>query len=224
MKLKNLLSIGIVLVAILVPVLGVDTFNGVNVYRIAPNNAFIGQKIWVTLVFENSADIEKDIVVMEMLGDADFNATGAKYIETEYGEKFWYYEWKIRLPAGDNTSVVYWISPKNPGTYIILPAKISVDGSKFYLKRHVVEVRCNSDGKCSSGENYLNCPGDCESWVADNTCNPAADDTCDPDCEIGADSDCKKPEGLTTSLNRITELISQLLKLLENLQSILKVR
>ena len=222
MKLKNLLLIGVVLAAILIPVLGIDTFNSVNVYRIAPDHAFIGQRIWVTLVFENSADTGKEIVVTEMLRDADFNTTDAKYIETEYGDKFWYYEWKIRLPAGENTSVVYWLNPRNVGTYVISPAKISVDGNNFYLKRHVIEIKCNQDGKCSSGENYLNCLEDCESWAADNICNPAPDDNCDLDCEMGVDSDCKKPGEITTSLNELAELISRLIKILENLQSILK--
>lgn len=218
---KDLLAMGILLVMVLAPVRG-ETFDDVDVNRIAPTSAFIGQKIWVTLVFENSANTEREMVVREMIGEADFNSTGAEYIETEYGEKMWYYEWRIRLPAGENTSVVYWLNPRKSGKYIILPAKISVDNNQFYLKRHVIEVKCNADGKCSKGENYLNCIEDCESWAADAICNPALDDNCDFDCETGVDPDCKKAGELTTSLNRLSELISRLMKILDNLQLFMK--
>ncbi len=219
MKTKAILALSFVifLALLLAPVqaqvTSEETIDGVSFYRITPAEAFIGQKVWVMLAIENKQSSEKNIVIKEGLKDADFDQTEAKYMTTEYGEKFGYYEWKIKLPANGNTSVVYWITPKTPGTYVISPAEITVDSKKFYLKSRAIEVRCNSDGKCGSGENYLNCPEDCQTGSADNICDSVVDGTCDPDCEKTADPDCgaakeaEKPTEIPTQYIAISVII-----------------
>jgi hypothetical protein len=198
MKMKNIivLSFVIALALMLTPsqaqVTAEEMMDGVIISRIAPSEAQINQKFWITLVIENKQNSEKNIIIRENLKDADFDQTEAKFITTEYGEKFWYYEWKIKLGPQENTSVTYWLIPKTSGTYVISPAEISVDNEKFYLKSWVIKVRCNANEKCEQGENYLNCPEDCITGASDEICDSLVDGRCDPDCEKGADPDCEK--------------------------------
>jgi len=171
-----------------------EEINGVIVSRLAPDTAYLGQKIWITLVLENNSSVLKTITLKENLGDADFEKTETKKIETEYGETFWYYEWKIQLKAGENTSVSYWLVPEQIGLYTISPAKITIGGENYNLESRNIDIWCLADEKCdiSAGENYLNCPYDCSTGLGDNLCDMARDGKCDPDCEKGADADCEK--------------------------------
>jgi len=202
MKICLMIIVAVLLAIFLFQNAGAETYNGVNIYRAAPESAFIGQKIWVALVFENTASESRNIAVNESLtSEADFNQSEAKYIQTEYGEKLWRYEWQISLAAHDNTSVAYWLVPKAAGTYVISPARIAINGQGYMLKSHAIEVRCNANEACESGENYLNCPEDCQSGGADGICDSASDGKCDPDCEQGMDRDCIKTKETKTTVN-----------------------
>ena len=195
MKIGLMIILAVLLVLFLIQNAGAETYNGVNIYRAAPDSAFIGQKIWVTLVFENTASESRTIAVNESLaGGAEFNQSEAKYIQAEYGEKIWYYEWKITLGPEANTSVAYWLVPKAVGTYVISPARVTINGQSYMLKSHAIEVRCNANEACEAGENYLNCPEDCNTGSADGICDAVADGRCDPDCEQTADPDCEPAE------------------------------
>ena len=171
-----------------------DEVDGIKITRIAPESANLGEKIWINLVFENTSSATKTFTLKENLNNADFDKTEAKYVETEYKERFWYYEWKIKLPAGENTVVSYYHIPKNLGTYTISPSLISVDNNNFYLKSYSIKVKCLPDNECNidSGENYLTCPEDCKTGSYDMICDFAKDGRCDPDCEKTADPDCSK--------------------------------
>jgi len=194
MKISLMIIVAVLLILFLFQNAGAETYNDVNIYRVAPESAFIGQKIWIALVFENTASESRTIAVNESLGGADFNQSEARYVQTEYGEKIWYYEWKITLGSEANTSVAYWLTLKTVGTYVISPAKIQIGGSAYRLKSHAIEVRCNANQICEPGENYLNCPEDCSTGSADGICDGAADGKCDPDCEAANDADCKSAE------------------------------
>lgn len=178
-----------------------EEINEVIVSRLAPDTAYLGQKIWITLVFENNSSVLEAITLKENLGDADFDKTEAKNIETEYGETFWYYEWKIQLKAGENTSVSYWLVPEEIGSYTISPSKITIGGENYNLGSRNINVECLADEKCdtTAGENYLNCPYDCSTGLADNLCDMEQDGKCDPDCEKGADPDCEKSLAKSTN-------------------------
>jgi hypothetical protein len=114
-------------------------------------------------------------------------------IKTEYQEEFWNYEWKIKLAPKQNTPVSYWLVPKKVGSYVIPPAKVTIEGKNFYLKSWGLKVKCLEDGKCDSkiGENYLNCPQDCPTGETEGICDFAKDGKCDPDCQKEADPDCQ---------------------------------
>jgi hypothetical protein len=168
-----------------------ESYNGVDVYRVAPDSAFIGQKVWILLALESSAIGEKAITINETISaGADFNQSEAEYIQTDYGQKLWHYSWQIELGPGENTSVAYWIVPNAAGTYVIPPASLTVNGRVYRLKSHAMEVRCYANQACGPGENYLNCPEDCSTGSADGVCDAASDGRCDPDCERAADTDC----------------------------------
>ncbi|MBM4453935.1 MAG: protein BatD [Chloroflexi bacterium] len=170
-----------------------ETIGNIAVYRVAPSQATIGQKVWVTFILENGANVAKNITIVEKIGNADFDTSEAKYIETPYGMKSWYYEWKIKLPPKTNTTIGYWLIPKQIGSYVISPARIDIDGKTSYLQAGSIEIKCLTDGRCDaqSGENYLNCPEECTTGLADGICDSAADGRCDPDCEKAFDPDCK---------------------------------
>ena len=84
-----------------------EELDGLVIQRTAPKSLFLGQKTWVTISLENKGDREKNIDFSERLQAADFDESQAKYIETDYGEKFWYYQWKIKLPGGEKTTLAY---------------------------------------------------------------------------------------------------------------------
>ena len=166
-----------------------DTFGDVNIDRIYPESAYIGQKIWITIAIENAGTSDKTITITDKLGDAEFNKSAATSVNTTYGTMY-LYEWEISLPAGENTSVSYWIEPKSSGNYVISPSEVSIAGTKYRLKSAAIAVQCSVDSTCASGENYLNCPQDCSSGAQDGVCDEVADSKCDMDCATGADSDC----------------------------------
>ncbi len=180
-----------------------DSFGDVNIDRIYPESAYIGQKIWITIAIENSGTSDKTIMITDKLGDANFDKTGVTSVNTTYGTMY-LYEWEISLPAGENTSVSYWIEPKSSGNYVISPSEVGIGGTKYRMKSAAIAVQCNVDETCASGENYLNCPQDCASGAADGVCDEVADSKCDLDCATGADSDC--PLQPTTNITQPTNL------------------
>lgn len=171
-----------------------ENIGSLTIHRTAPETAVIGQKIWVSIKIENKDNEEKDIIFIERLGNADFDDSQAKYTETDYGEKFWYYRWRINLPAKKNFTLLYWIIPESIGNYVISPAKINTERDVSYLKTWTINIKCKADQECNlqEGENYLTCPEDCSTGLADNICDFSKDDKCDPDCEKESDPDCEK--------------------------------
>ena len=171
-----------------------EELGGLTISRIAPDTTYVGQKIWITLVLENNSNNEKNIIVKENLGNADFDKTEVKNITTEYGDQFWYYEWKVRLTTEQKTTISYWLIPKIIGSYTISPSKLIIDGKNFTLKSWNIEVKCLANKKCdvTAGENYLNCSEDCPTGSKDSLCDSVQDGKCDPDCEKNADLDCEK--------------------------------
>jgi hypothetical protein len=168
-----------------------DTIGSMSFTRIAPDYAVIGEEIWIAVQIENTGTGTKNIGFVELLGNAGFNESAAKYIVTEWGDKLWFYEWTVSLPAGEKTTLLYWLVPKDVGTFVFSPAKITVDGQVNFLKPMNIQVMCNNNGKCESGENYLNCPADCNTGAEDGVCNAISDGMCDKDCEQGLDKDCE---------------------------------
>ena len=169
-----------------------DSFGGVAISRLYPESAYVGQQIWITIAIENTGAEDSTIEITERLGDAVFDKSEVQDIDTTMGSMY-FYEWEIYLPAGENTSVSYWIEPKSPGNYVISPSEAVVDGTRHYMKSAAIAVSCLADGICGSGENHLNCPEDCPSGGADGVCDGLDDGICDPDCAAGFDSDCAMP-------------------------------
>jgi hypothetical protein len=166
-----------------------DSFGGVSFYRAYPGTSYVGQQSWVTIAIFNTENIEKNITLVEQLGNAEFNKTGATATNTTFGV-IWTYEWSISLGPMENTSVSYWIAPKSAGKYVFSPSKATVNGQAFRLKSAVIEVGCMIDAVCGAGENYANCPQDCASGSNDGVCDCVSDGKCDPDCTVEGDSDC----------------------------------
>lgn len=195
---KRIIFIGVLILFLGFPVgIEADTVSeevgDLIVRRTAPKSLFLGQKTWITVSLENKGSREKNINFNERLQVADFDKSQAKYIETDYGEKFWYYQWKIKLPAGEKTSLSYWLILQKLGSYVIPPAEISIDNKSSHTKSWHINIKCRADEKCDLdlGENYLTCPQDCQTGMTDGICDFARDKKCDPDCEKEADPDCQ---------------------------------
>ena len=62
-------------------------------------------------------------------------------------------------------------------------------GSVFESSPTVIKILCNANGLCENGENFANCPEDCEMGIADDSCDGIADGRVDPDCAPGFDPD-----------------------------------
>jgi hypothetical protein len=179
-----------------------DTFGNIAIYRIYPETAYIGQKIWISLAIENRGGSEAAISVSEKLGDAGFNRTGTTVVPAANGD-IYFYDWDIAIPAGGNTSVSYWITPHTAGTYVITPAALNISGKQYRLKSVAIRVTCLAENSCntSAGENFLNCPQNCKSGSADGVCDGVPDGICDPDCTAASDIDCKAQVPATQAPN-----------------------
>lgn len=163
----------------------------VNIERIAPEQGFVGQKLWVLLTLENMGPNNRTVSIREMLGDAEFNESEATPFETLYNKTYWFYEWEILLPAYENATVGYWLIPRAVGSYVIPSSEVVINNaSVYYLREAEITIRCNADSSCEPGETYLNCPEDCPSGSDDGICDGRNDASCDPDCEPSADPDC----------------------------------
>lgn len=70
-------------------------------------------------------------------------------------------------------------------------------------------VKCG-DKICNfeQGENFLNCPQDCNSGSKDNYCDKVNDGICDPDCTKEEDSDCKKTQSTEPYLLVVITIIA----------------
>jgi len=184
------------------------------IYRTAPKDARVGQTIWVVIEIENTAAVEKSFRFVERLSDADFDHSQAKSLriydpgpgapppaEAIEGPEIWYYEWEVKLSPGQRTSLAYWLVLKTPGTYVISPAQIFMDGQVFQTSSWDIFVHCTADGVCQTkaGENFLTCPDDCATGAVDGICDGALDGKVDPDCDEGYDSDMPGSGGLAPS-------------------------
>ncbi len=181
-----------------------EKIGDIILYRRAPARAKVGQKFWVLLQIENTGDSERHITFMERLGEAVFDQSQAEAIEVwdpgpeglpPSGEKqmlkLFYYEWKIQLPPGKSATLTYWLIPTRPGTYVISPAMLTLEGESFRTQSFDIEILCEEDAYCDAeaGETYLNCPADCMTGSSDGICDGAEDGRIDPDCAEGYDPD-----------------------------------
>jgi hypothetical protein len=183
----------------------VEQFGDVRMTRIAPSVTTFGQQIWVVIQLENTGTEEAMLEFSEPLGNADFDkdqATSILVDDPGYGQDvmpqeegegfyFWYYEWKVNLPAGHKTYLTYWITPSLAGEYVISPAEITINGTAYRTKTWVIAVKCNQNGQCQTeaGENVVTCPDDCAKSSADGICQAIADGVIDEDCDEGFDPD-----------------------------------
>lgn len=101
-----------------------------------------------------------------------------------------YYSWDITLPAEGSKEIVYHIKPQNIGMITFSPAVVNDEyGNVFESNPTNIKITCNPNGKCDPGENYLFCPEDCTTGIADGICDGVKDGRIDPDCAEGVDPD-----------------------------------
>ncbi|MBM3144849.1 MAG: protein BatD [Chloroflexi bacterium] len=181
-----------------------EQWGNLVITRTAPQLAQVGQQSWVVIQIENIGSDELEFRLFEKLGEADFDQSQAKATkifdpgydavppaEGQEGFNLWYYEWHIRLAAGQTTAMAYWLTPRQPGLYVIPPAQIVMGEEVYTTSSWAITVQCVVDGLCNitEGENYLTCPDDCPSGAQDFICDGALDGQIDPDCEAGFDLD-----------------------------------
>lgn len=198
------------------------TFDAIQVTRIVPEQATMGERIVISQVLVNTGTGSKTVGLVQILSpDADFDPAlvkttivshagegrtcfGANCSRSpppgsfsEYTTTASFYPWSITLGPGERKEISYWLVPHSPGQYLIRPASLTIGDKEYFLPAASVQVSCSSGHTCdpAKGENYLTCPQNCANASADNICNPAVDGQCDTDCTAGVDPDCgsKKP-------------------------------
>ncbi len=200
------------------------TFDSIQLTRIVPEQAAMGERVVISQVLVNTGTGSKTVELIQILSpDADFDPAlvtttivshtgegrvcfGANCSSqppgsfSEYTTTANSYRWGITLGPGERKEISYWLVPRSPGQYLIRPASFMIGGKEYFLPAASVQVGCSSGRTCdpAKGENYLTCPQNCANASADNICNPKADGQCDPDCTAGLDPDCssKKPATL----------------------------
>jgi hypothetical protein len=68
---------------------------------------------------------------------------------------------------------------------------LAVMGETYRTQSHPIQVQCIADQTCDvqGGENFLTCPEDCLTGLADGICDSVNDGRIDPDCLEGIDPD-----------------------------------
>jgi hypothetical protein len=81
----------------------------------------------------------------------------------------------------------------NENENILIERKIPVEitPERTPTPEQIKKTICG-DGKCDETENFVRCPKDCPSGVADGYCDRVYDGICDPDCSPAQDEDCKE--------------------------------
>ncbi|MCK4731804.1 MAG: hypothetical protein KAT65_05020, partial [Methanophagales archaeon] len=150
-----------------------------------------GEEIEIKLKITNFDNEEIKIFVSET------HRPGIEYIdpiEVKYLQyqalKIPYYSWDMTLPAKGGKEIVYHIKPQNIGMITFSPAVINDEyGNAFESNPTNIKITCNPNGKCDPGENYIFCPEDCTTGIADGICDGVVDGRIDPDCAEGYDPD-----------------------------------
>ena len=103
-----------------------------------------------------------------------------------------YYDWTLKIPAKNSSVLMYRVKSTGVGMVMFSPAIVNdYFGNVFESAPTNIKFVCKPNGVCDSGENFIYCPGDCDTGSSDDICDGASDEKCDPDCEKEADPDCE---------------------------------
>lgn len=163
----------------------------ITIERIHDDEAKIGEEIEIKLKITNLDNEEIEIFVREThrLGIKYIDPIEIKYLQYQ-ALKVPYYSWDITLPSEGSKEVVYHIKPQNIGMITFSPAVVNDEyGNVFESNPTNIKIICNPNGKCDLGENYIFCPEDCTTGIADGICDGVKDGRIDPDCAEGYDPD-----------------------------------
>lgn len=170
-----------------------------SIARIHEQEASSGDLIEITLLIKNQESSEMGVFVTE------FHVTGVQYtdpIEVKYVNfqafRLPYYGWSLNIPGNSSKEISYHIRATAPGFVSFSPATVADEfGNVFESSPTVIKIRCNANGFCEKGENFANCPEDCETGIADDSCDGVTDGKIDPDCAPGFDPDSGLPPAKT---------------------------
>ncbi len=163
----------------------------ITIERIHDDEAKIGEEIEIKLKITNLDNEEIKIFVSEThrVGIEYIDPIEIKYLQYQ-ALKIPYYSWDITLPAKGSKEIVYHIKPQNIGMITFSPAVVNDEyGNVFESNPTNIKITCNPNGKCEPGENYIFCPEDCTTGIADGICDGVKDGRIDPDCAEGVDPD-----------------------------------
>jgi len=162
-----------------------------TIERIHDDEAKIGKEIEIKLKITNLDNEEIKIFVSEThrAGIEYIDPIEIKYLQYQ-ALKIPYYSWDITLPAKGSKEIVYHIKSQNLGMITFSPAVVNDEyGNVFESNPTNIKITCNPNGKCEPGENYILCPEDCTTGIADGICDGVKDGRIDPDCTEGYDPD-----------------------------------
>jgi len=164
----------------------------IQITKESPQEIKINDIIEIKIHISNPYPTEQDFTIEEILPrEIEVIEPTETLTKKTDGLESKYYKWTTTISPNKIKTITYKIKPTSLGDYTIGETKITdSSGTEYYSNLITFTVKCNSNNQCSTEENYITCPEDCESGISDGRCDYKADGICDPDCT--QDPDCKE--------------------------------
>jgi len=168
-----------------------QTRTDVLIVRAVPDSVQSGQTFQVKLTVTNKYTGALNLLTVDPQRQGITYIGGPEpYIANYEGLKIPLFRWQDSFAPGQTREYTYQVQAAGPGTITFPPATVNDDyGNTFETAPASVRVECRPTGACGPGENYVNCPADCQTGGKDDVCDGVADGRIDPDCAPGADPD-----------------------------------
>lgn len=153
------------------------------------NNTIIEQIIFQNNLEEKiTLDVKESFPFnFEYLGDKDIFIEKYGYVQELY------LKYNLTIEPKENIIIENQFNYSLIGTYWFKDLEISYKNNIIENASSIVNLECNKNLICEReyNEDYMRCPSDCSTGIADNNCDLKEDGKCDPDCLMG-DPDCSE--------------------------------
>lgn len=164
----------------------------IQITREVQGEAKVGNLLTIKIVITNNQPSLLSLKVEERIAENFelINPNEPTITKTYNGINVSFLNWDVQLKPNEAVQLIYTINPKQAGDITLSPTKVTeTSADKVFQGRATkIEIKCNMNGVCETGENFLNCVEDCPTGSKDGVCDYATDGICDPDCTD--DPDC----------------------------------